>query len=151
MKPIKPGDVKFKPPQFEPNKESWWTESDTFGSGSFLATTPSAQWSPSLLQWPPTFTWFPWQNGLFDWSTLAQSKVTILTHCPVNKEFIDRCHHLAVRCFPYVSLYFGSETATFGNIVSPTYQGVKWADHDSWYARNSPQTDDTTPWEFGTA
>ncbi|MFA6545531.1 MAG: hypothetical protein WCS99_14020, partial [Limisphaerales bacterium] len=34
-----------------------------------------------------------------DWDALAQSKVAFITHCPVNREFFQRCHALGIRCF----------------------------------------------------
>lgn len=120
------------------DSESWWMDSETFAAGTFLSQFPFVPWAP-------------WQDGLFDWETLAQSKVRFITHCPVNQDFMDRCHSLGIRCFPYVSFYFGSAKATFGNITSPTYQGVQWADHTDWYARNDPQSVAATPWVFGNA
>ncbi|HOJ33039.1 MAG TPA: putative glycoside hydrolase [Candidatus Hydrogenedentes bacterium] len=58
---------------------------------------------------------------LEDWEALAQSKVAFVTHCPVNREFFDRCHALGIRCFPYVTFYQGFATQT--------YQGVNLKDH----------------------
>ncbi|HYM00871.1 MAG TPA: hypothetical protein VEZ90_18080, partial [Blastocatellia bacterium] len=124
---------------FEANTENWWTGAEVFASGTALAITGA----------PPQWVWEPWQNGILDWGTLAQSKVPFITHCPVNKEFIERCHRMGVRCFPYVSFYFGSADATFGNIDSPTYEGVEWADHIKWYARNTAGVSDPSPWVFG--
>jgi hypothetical protein len=46
-------------------------------------------------------------SGDYEWGALAQSKVTFLTHCPSNKEFIARCHKMEVECFPYVCFSFG--------------------------------------------
>ena len=136
MKPVKPVVKKPNPSPDAANSEIWWTDSDTFASGPFFSQFPQGSWSP-------------WQDGLFDWGTLAQSEVGFLTHCPVNKEFIECCHRLGIRCFPYVSFYFGSAKASFGNIESQTYEGVKWADHTDWFARLSQLSTDPTPWEFG--
>ncbi len=56
-----------------------------------------------------------------DWEALAASKVAFITHCPVNREFFDRCHALGIRCFPYVTFYQGFATMT--------YEGVNLKDH----------------------
>ncbi|MFA6546755.1 MAG: putative glycoside hydrolase, partial [Limisphaerales bacterium] len=56
-----------------------------------------------------------------DWDSLAQSKVAFITHCPVNREFFQRCHALGIRCFPYVTFYQG--------FASQTYEGVNLKDH----------------------
>ncbi len=56
-----------------------------------------------------------------DWQALAESKVAFVTHCPVNREFFERCHALGIRCFPYASFYQGFATTTF--------QGVNLKDH----------------------
>ena len=56
-----------------------------------------------------------------DWSLLAESKVAFITHCPVNRDFFNRCHALGIRCFPYVTFYQGFATMT--------YQGVNLKDH----------------------
>jgi len=129
-----------KAPHLEHNAESWWTGAEVFGSGTVLGSIASPPW-----------TWEPWQNGVFDWATLAQSRVPFITHCPVNKEFIEQCHRLGVRCFPYVSFYFGSVSATFGITDSSTYEGIKWADHIDWYARSTPGSPDPAQWIYGNA
>jgi hypothetical protein len=88
----------------------WWTNAETFHAAPFSIAGTGI-------------------NGRFDWATLAQSKFTFTTHCPVDKNFIDRCHRMGIRCFPYVSFYFGSLTQfTFGaSISSTTYQGVDYS------------------------
>ncbi len=86
----------------------------------------------------------PWQDGFFDWDTLAQSKIPFVTHCPINAEFIERCHALGIRCYPYVVFNVGSPKATLGQVASDTYMGVRWVDHTDWYERN--QSGNTVPW-----
>jgi len=56
-----------------------------------------------------------------DWDALAASKVAFITHCPINREFFERCHALGIRCFPYVTFYQG--------FASRTYEGVNLKDH----------------------
>ena len=56
-----------------------------------------------------------------DWDALAQSKVAFITHCPVNREFFQRCHALGIRCFPYVTFYQG--------FASQTYEDINLKDH----------------------
>jgi hypothetical protein len=106
---------------------SWWTDSETFHISAF--------WD------------LPGENGKFDWDTLAQSKVRFTTHCPIDREFFERCHALGVRCFPYVVFYPGptevhigtpSTTTTnpcTGNplITSTTYEGVDFGSHPEFY------------------
>jgi hypothetical protein len=55
---------------------------------------------------------------------------------------------LDIRCFPYVVFYMGSVQATFGSVVSNTYEGVRWADHADWYERDP--SGNTRFWQFGT-
>jgi hypothetical protein len=55
------------------------------------------------------------------WDALAQSKVKFITHCPVNREFFERCHALGIRCFPYVTFYQGTAT--------DSYQGLNLKEH----------------------
>jgi hypothetical protein len=40
-----------------------------------------------------------------EWDALAQSKVSFITHCPVNREFFTRARALGIRTFPYVTFY----------------------------------------------
>src|SRR6185436_3867540 len=56
-----------------------------------------------------------------DWGALAESKVAFITHCPVNREFFERCHALGIRCFPYVTFYQG--------FASVSHQGIYLKDH----------------------
>lgn len=86
----------------------WWTNAETFHASPFAIAATGV-------------------NGRFDWATLAQSKFTFTTHCPIDKNFIDRCHRMGIRCFPYVSFYFGSPHFTFGSIPTTTYQGVDYS------------------------
>jgi hypothetical protein len=60
-------------------------------------------------------------GGVNDWGALAESKVAFITHCPVNRDFFERCHALGVRCFPYVTFYQG--------FASMTYEGVNLKEH----------------------
>ncbi len=71
-------------------------------------------------------------DGPFDWISLAKSKVPFLTHCPIDKEFIARCHGLGIRCLPYVQFYMGGAQVTLVNDTSDSYEGVRWADHADW-------------------
>lgn len=59
-----------------------------------------------------------------EWAALAASKVKFITHCPINKEFFERCHTLGIRCFPYVTFYQGFATQT--------YMGVNLKDHPNY-------------------
>jgi hypothetical protein len=86
------------------------------------------------------------QNGHFDWGTLAQSKFTFTTHCPIDKNFIDRCHQMGVRCFPYVSFYFGPKHCTFGPLSSNSYEGVDFSQHPEFFEKD--QNNHCKPWEF---
>ena len=56
-----------------------------------------------------------------DWAALAQSKVSFITHCPVNRQFFERAHALGIRCFPYVTFYQGA--------AGQSYQGVNLSEH----------------------
>src|SRR5215469_489852 len=71
----------------------------------------------------------PGENGKFDWDTLAQSKESFTTHCPIDRGFFERCHALGVRCFPYVVFYAGPAEVSFGAVTSTTYQGVDFGSH----------------------
>ncbi len=105
----------------------------------------------SLLKDAETFHASPFandwgQNGHFDWGTLAQAKLTFTTHCPIDKIFIDRCHQMGVRCFPYVSFYFGPEHCTFGPLSSNSYEGVDFSQHPEFFEQD--QNHQYRPWEF---
>jgi Hypothetical glycosyl hydrolase family 15 len=50
------------------------------------------------------------------WEALAASKVAFITHCPVNREFFERCHALGIRCFPYVTFYQGCADRTYEDL-----------------------------------
>jgi Hypothetical glycosyl hydrolase family 15 len=91
----------------------WWSQAETFHISSY-----------DIVQGA---------NGAFDWRTLAGGKQSFTTHCPVDAEFIARCHVLGVRCFPYVVFYMGPSEARFGPLVSQTYQGVAWVLHPDMY------------------
>jgi len=107
---------------------TWWTNAETFH-----ASTYGNDWGV---------------NGHFDWGPLAQSRFTFTTHCPIDKNFIDRCHQMGVRCFPYISFYFGPKLCTFGPITSNTYEGVDFSQHPEffeWGPDLQPR-----PWVFGT-
>lgn len=56
-----------------------------------------------------------------EWDALAQSKVSFITHCPVNRRFFERAHALGIRCFPYVTFYQGA--------AGQSYQGINLKDH----------------------
>ncbi len=56
-----------------------------------------------------------------DWDALAQSKVAFITHCPINRDYFQRCHALGIRCFPYVTFYQG--------FANQTYMGINLKDH----------------------
>jgi hypothetical protein len=104
----------------------WWTNAETFHA------------SPFANDWG--------QNGHFDWATLAQSKFTFTTHCPIDKNFIDRCHQMGIRCFPYISFYFGADNCQFGPISSNTYEGVDFSMHPDFIERD--QQGNPKPWVF---
>ena len=40
-----------------------------------------------------------------DWAGLAESKVSFVTHCPVNRDFFARARTLGIRTFPYVTFF----------------------------------------------
>ena len=54
--------------------------------------------------------------GGADWDALAAAKVAFITHCPVNREFFERCHALGIRCFPYVTFYQGCADRTYEDL-----------------------------------
>jgi hypothetical protein len=56
-----------------------------------------------------------------DWLGFAQSKVSFVTHCPVNREFFAMAHRYGIRCFPYVTFYQGN--------ADRTYEGLNLKDH----------------------
>ncbi|MBI2435647.1 MAG: hypothetical protein HYV26_22560 [Candidatus Hydrogenedentes bacterium] len=64
-----------------------------------------------------------------DWGALAESKVTFLTHCPINPDFFARAHVLGIRCFPYVTFYQG--------FASITYEGINLKDHPEFIEVNA--------------
>jgi hypothetical protein len=105
----------------------WWTDAETFHA------------SPFANNWG--------ENGQFDWGTLAQAKFTFTTHCPIDKNFIDRCHQMGVRCFPYVSFFFGADHLQFGPISSNTYEGVDYSQHPDFIERDQQQNPKS--WPFG--
>src|SRR5882762_9041908 len=58
------------------------------------------------------------------WGGLAESKVSLITHTPVNSSFFERCHALDIRCFPYISFYHGyADRATQGLYVDRAVAG----------------------------
>src|SRR5215471_8499171 len=107
----------------------WWKNAETFHASTF-----ANDWG---------------QNGHFDWGTLAQSKFTFTTHCPIDKSFIDRCHQMGVRCFPYISFYFGPNQCTFGPITSNTYEGVDFSQHPDFFEWG--QNQQPRPWVFSSS
>lgn len=104
----------------------WWKDAETFHASTF-----ANDWG---------------QNGHFDWGTLAQNKFTFTTHCPIDKNFIERCHQMGVRCFPYLSFYFGAYNMQFGPIQSNTYEGVDFSQHPDFIERD--QNQNAKPWVF---
>ena len=40
-----------------------------------------------------------------DWAGLAESKISFVTHCPVNRDFFARARAMGVRTFPYVTFF----------------------------------------------
>jgi len=50
------------------------------------------------------------------WEGLAASKVAFVTHCPVNREYFERCHALGIRCFPYVTFYQGNADRSYEDL-----------------------------------
>jgi hypothetical protein len=42
---------------------------------------------------------------LSDWAGLAQSKVSFITHCPVNRDYFARARAMGIRTFPYVTFF----------------------------------------------
>jgi hypothetical protein len=80
-------------------------------------------------------------SGDYEWGALAESKVTFLTHCPSNKEFIARCHKMDVQCFPYVCFSIGigqvAAPSSFPMVLQPpapadVYQGVNFGASAFW-------------------
>lgn len=104
----------------------WWTNAETFHISTF-----ANDWG---------------QNGHFDWGTLAQAKDTFTTHCPIDKNFINRCHQMGIRCFPYVSFYFGAYHMQFGPMNSNTYEGVDFSQHPDFIERD--QNQNAKAWVF---
>ena len=66
---------------------------------------PAPQW---LRESESYAAWY----GPDQWDMLTQSKVKFITHCPVNREFFDRCHAVGIHCFPYVTFYHGDASQT---------------------------------------
>jgi hypothetical protein len=78
-------------------------------------------------------------SGDYEWGALAESKVSFLTHCPSNKDFIARCHKMGVQCFPYITLSFGlAEVVPSGTMVvqppppEPFYLGINFGTAGFW-------------------
>jgi hypothetical protein len=97
----------------ERDTDSWWHNAETYHISAFAIA--------------------PGENGQFDWDTLAQSKATFTTHCPIDNVFISRCHAMGIRCFPYVTFYMGADQCSFGPILSQTYEGVDFSQHHDFY------------------
>jgi hypothetical protein len=87
-------------------------------------------------------------SGHYEWGALAESKVTFLTHCPSNKEFIARCHRMGVQCFPYISLSFGitqvavPSPSLYPMVLKPpapadVYQGINFGASAFWAINSS--------------
>ena len=103
---------------------------------------------------PQTLDWLvnseTYSTGFFDMEddSLAESKVRFTTHCPMNQEFIARCHAVGIRCFPYVTFYPGCEFVTYPGASgsSEIYQGIRLLDHPEFIVTN--QQGDRTPWVF---
>jgi hypothetical protein len=60
---------------------------------------------------------------------LAESKVMFTTHCPIGSDFMERCHHLDLHCFPYVTFYVGSDDVQWGATRFDAYEGVEFGKH----------------------
>src|SRR5689334_19165942 len=97
-------------------------------------------------------------NGRFDWNALAESKVKVVTHCPADRGFIARCHALGILCFPYLTFYYGGDKLRYGTpsgttpsyeILSDTYQGVKFGDHHDDWGEWDETGDQPKDWGFG--
>ena len=95
----------------------WWTGAETFHISALQIV--------------------PGENGKFNWDTLAQSKNSFTTHCPIDRGFFERCHALGVRCFPYVLFHAGPAEVSFGPVTSTTYQGVEFGSHPEFYELDS--------------
>lgn len=94
------------------------------GQGDFQERTALAQQldiGESAPDWLVESESYIFAPRVQDWEALAQSRVAFVTHCPVNREFFERCHALGIRCFPYVTFYQGFATQT--------YQGINLKDH----------------------
>jgi hypothetical protein len=68
---------------------------------------------------------------------LAQSKVKFITHCPVNREFFDRCHALGIRCLPYVTFYHGDAAGEEAGINIPCGPKAIEVDAEGNYRRSA--------------
>jgi hypothetical protein len=60
----------------------------------------------------------------------AESKVTFVTHCSISSEFMKRYHKFGVRCFPYTTLYLGSDDVQWGTDHFNAYEGVAFGLHN---------------------
>jgi hypothetical protein len=98
--------------QSEASDLDWWRDAETYHISAL---------TPTLMA--------PGEDGQFDWYTIAKTKESFTTHCPIDRRFIDRCHSMGVRCFPYVVFFMGPDLCTFGPIQSNTYEGVEWEKH----------------------
>jgi hypothetical protein len=113
----------------------WWTGAETFHISAAQVV--------------------PGENGKFNWDTLAQSKNSFTTHCPIDRGFFERCHALGVRCFPYVIFLMGPTEVYFGEtstnppspiITSTTYEGVDFGSHPEFYELD--QNNHQRPWPY---
>jgi hypothetical protein len=76
--------------------------------------------------------WIVKDGSEYEWASLAQARPAILTHCPNNSEFISRCHELGVRCFPYITCWWGADQVAGSDTNHPAsdvYQGINFAKH----------------------
>jgi hypothetical protein len=86
---------------FVMHSESWWKDAETYREG---AATDAID-------------------------TLAESKVTFTTHCPIGTDFMERCHKFDLHCFPYITFYLGSDHVEWAGRTFHTYEGVQFGKH----------------------
>ena len=71
------------------------------------------------------------------WDTIAQTKVTFVTHCPINAELIERFHTWGIRCFPYVSFSVGAKQVVYSDgTPSDEYEGVNFGKQTNFFVIN---------------
>ena len=117
---------------------------------SLLKADPDGAWWTEATLYDVSAITAPVAGGITTWNSvppldyldlLAASQVRFVTHCPIDRGFIAACHRRGIRCFPYVSFWFGTPAtdppaqpaAGSPAINRSIYQGVDWSTKRHWY------------------